>query len=62
MYIAAFDHIFKQQMSANIEIAVLIVIALFLDNPESLRAYFTLKKEYDPITIPKMIPINRYWG
>jgi hypothetical protein len=53
VYIAAFDHIFKQQISANIEIMALIIVTLFLDNLESLRAYFTLKNEYDPMTIPK---------
>ena len=62
VYIAAFDHIFKQQISANIEIMALIIVTLFLDNLESLRAYFTLKNEYDPMTIPKIIPINRYSG
>ena len=62
VYIAAFDHIFKQQISANIEIMALIIVMLFLDNLESLRAYFTLKNEYDPMTIPKIIPINRYSG
>jgi hypothetical protein len=62
VYIAAFDHIFKQQISANIEIMALIIVTLFLDNLESLRAYFTLKNEYDPMTIPKILPINRYSG
>jgi hypothetical protein len=62
VYIAAFDHIFKQQISANIEIMAVIIVTLFLDNLESLRAYFTLKNEYDPMTIPKIIPINRYSG
>jgi hypothetical protein len=62
VYIAAFDHIFKQQISENIEIMALIIVTLFLDNLESLRAYFTLKNEYDPMTIPKIIPINRYSG
>jgi hypothetical protein len=62
VYIAAFDHIFKQQISANIEIMALVIVTLFLDNLESLRAYFTLKNEYDPMTIPKIIPINRYSG
>ena len=61
VYIAAFDHIFKQHRNANMEIMVLINI-LFLDNLESLKAYFTLKNEYIPMTIPKMIPIGRYWG
>ena len=38
VYIAAFDHIFKQHMNANIEIGALITINLFLNNLESLRA------------------------
>ena len=62
VYIAAFDHIFKQHMNANIEIGALIIITLFLDNLESLRAYLTLKNAYIPMTIPIIIPVNRYLG
>ena len=62
VHIAAFDHGFKQQISANIEIMALIINTLFLDNLQSFRANFTLKNEYIPIIIPKMTPIVKYSG
>ena len=51
---------FRQNRNDKIAIMLLIMICLFFDNLSSLKAYFTLKKEYDPIKIPKIIPINRY--
>ena len=50
---------FRQNRKDKIAIMLLIMICLFFDNLFSLKAYFTLKKEYDPIKIPKIIPINK---
>ena len=60
--IAAIDHIFKQNRNDKIEIMLLIMFCLFFDKFESFKAYFTLKNEYNPIKIPKIIPIIRYSG
>ena len=62
VHTAAFDHMFKQHMNANIEIRALIIITLILDILESLRACLTLKNAYVPMTIPIIIPVKRYLG
>ena len=51
---------FRQNRNDKIAIMPLMMICLFFDKASSLKAYFTLKKEYDPIKMPKIIPINRY--
>ena len=57
--IAANDHMFRQNRNDKIAIMLLMMNCLF-DNVSLLKAYFTLKKEYDPIKMPNIIPINRY--
>ena len=53
---------FKQNRNDKIAIMLLIVICLFFDKLESLRLYFTLKNEYNPIKMPKIIPLTKYSG
>ena len=53
---------FKQNRNDKIAIMLLIVICLFFDKLKSLRPYFTLKNEYNPIIMPKIIPLTKYSG